>query len=204
MRSRARAQLAPGKGSTPPRGAAVVAYAAEFLDSAVPLAGGEPCRRHRLPCGQGRRDARLRGGHCPPAASGSKTPSASAGYGGTEERGELVLVAQRPPHRPRHRSPEAPSARPSKAGLSDVILETALTTIQDCEDSVAAVDAEDKVGVYRNWLGLMNGTLVETFCQGRQDRHAQAQHRPELQGRQWSTAGAEGAGRCCSSAMSAT
>ncbi|MBN9315596.1 MAG: malate synthase G [Devosia sp.] len=156
--------LAPGKGFNAARGAAVVARAAEFLDSAVPLASGshaDVSGYHVVKEG----DRRVFVADTAAGRVGLKDPSAFVGYGGTQERGELVL---------RHNGlhviliidPASTIGATHKAGLSDVIIEAALTTIQDCEDSVAAVDAEDKVGVYRNWLGLMNGTLEDTFQKG--------------------------------------
>jgi malate synthase len=156
--------LAPGKGLNPARAAAVVARAAEFLDEAVPLASGSHAAvtgYHVVKEG----DRRVFFADTAAGRVGLKEPSAFAGYGGTEERGELVLQ-----HHGLHIilviDPKSPIGSTHPAGLSDVIVESALTTIQDCEDSVAAVDAEDKVGVYRNWLGLMNGTLEDTFEKG--------------------------------------
>jgi len=157
-------ELAPGKGYNAARGAAVVKRAAEFLDEAVPLAAGshaDVTGYHVVKEGE----KRVFVADTAAGRVGLKDPSAFAGYGGTEERGELVLK-----HHGLHIilviDPKSPIGASHAAGLADVIVEAALTTIQDCEDSVAAVDAEDKVGVYRNWLGLMNGTLEDTFEKG--------------------------------------
>jgi malate synthase len=157
-------ELAPGQAYNPARGAAVVARAAQFLDDAFPLAGGshsEVTGYHVIKDGE----SRIFVADTPAGRTGLRDPSAFVGYGGTEESGELVLR-----HNGLHAilviAPKTAIGSAHAAGLSDVIVEAALTTIQDCEDSVAAVDAEDKVGVYRNWLGLMNGSLEDTFEKG--------------------------------------
>ncbi|SEQ06691.1 malate synthase [Devosia sp. YR412] len=153
--------LAPGKGFNTSRAAAVVERAAQFLDENFPLATGS----HREVTGYHVvKDGETRHLQVDTAAgrTGLRDPGAFVGYGGTQESGQLVLK-----HHGLHVilviEPGSVIGGTHAAGLSDVIVEAALTTIQDCEDSVAAVDAEDKVGVYRNWLGLMNGTLEDTF-----------------------------------------
>ena len=126
------------------RGAAVIAYAAEFLDRAIPLAEGSHA--------DGRSDLY------------ASAPS----YVGTSENGsrKSYLFRNNKLHIEIQTDPDHVIGRDSAGNISDVVLESAITTIQDCEDSVAAVDAEDKVGVYRNWLGLMQGTLSASFSKG--------------------------------------
>lgn len=156
--------LAPGKGYNAARGAAVVDKAAAFLDDTFPLSMGS----HRDVTGYHVvHDGDLRHLEVDTTSgrTGLRDPAAFVGYGGTQDSGQIVL---------RHHGlhvilvidPSSTIGATHAAGLSDVVLEAALTTIQDCEDSVAAVDAQDKVGVYRNWLGLMNGTLQDTFEKG--------------------------------------
>ncbi len=161
--------LAPGKAFNPARGAAVVAYGAKFLDESFPLVGASHSSvtgYHVVKDGDLRRFvADTAGGR-----TGLKDPSQFVGFGGSEARGELVL---------RHNGlhvilvvdPASLIGKTHPAGLADIIIESALTAIQDCEDSVAAVDAEDKVAVYRNWLGLMRGTLRESFDKGGRTVH---------------------------------
>jgi malate synthase len=156
--------LAPGKAFNEARAAAVVAKAAEFLDASFPLAGGS----HKDVTGYhvvAEGDTKMLAVDTADGRTGLRDPDAFVGYAGTENAGQIVLK-----HNGLHVilviAPETAIGSKHAAGLSDVVVEAALTTIQDCEDSVAAVDAEDKVGVYRNWLGLMNGTLEDTFEKG--------------------------------------
>ncbi len=141
------------------RGARVVARAREFLDQAVPLNAGS----HRdAICYQiegGRLSVVLKG-EVPAALADQRQ---FAGYRGDASEPTAVLLKHNGLHIEIVINRGNPIGMDDAAGIADVMLEAAITTIQDCEDSIAAVDAEDKVAAYRNWLGLMQGTLVETF-----------------------------------------
>ncbi len=147
--------LAPTDGYNPERGAAVVARAAAFLDDAVPLTQGSHADVVAYRLGQdGSLEMDLAGG----ATAGLVDDAQFIAH--KMDGAEITYLLR---HNGLHIGivvdPQSSIGQLSAAGVKDVVLEAALTTIQDCEDSVAAVDAEDKVEVYRNWLGLMKGDL---------------------------------------------
>lgn len=136
--------LEPGGGYNPRRGAAVIEYAAKFLDRAIPLPG----HSHRDPSEA--------------AYTNAESFVGSSGEGSRKSylfrhHGLYIEIQTDPIHAIGSDAP---------GHVADVILESAITTIQDFEDSVAAVDAEDKTQAYRNWLGLMQGTLSASFEKG--------------------------------------
>ena len=154
--------LARGRGYNPVRGAAVVARAREFLDVAAPLVHASHADVVAYAVRGGRLEATLSsGGH-----TVLEDPARLAGTQGDPAAPDAVLLRNHGLHIELllDRSHRIGSTDP--AGLADVILESAVTTIMDCEDSVAAVDAADKVEVYRNWLGLMRGDLVASLDKG--------------------------------------
>ncbi|NND44388.1 MAG: malate synthase G, partial [Xanthomonadales bacterium] len=159
----------PGRGYNPVRGAAVIAHAARFLDQAIPLATGSHADviSYELDTtgAQAALVASLPGG----ALTRLADPGQFKAYAADGKRQDL-LFRHHGLHIELRIDPSHPVGRDAPAHVSDVVLEAALTTIQDCEDSVAAVDAEDKVGVYRNWLGLMRGTLEARFRKGGETR----------------------------------
>ena len=150
-----------GKTYNPVRGAKVVAYGREFLDQYFPLLSGS----HEQAIGYHVEAGKLAVG-TPGGATGLRDGSAFAGYQGAAAAPTLVLLRHHGLHVEIHIDRTHPVGSTDAAGISDLVLESALTTIQDLEDSVAAVDAEDKVLAYRNWLGLMRGTLEARFPKG--------------------------------------
>ena len=148
-------------GYNPVRGAQVIAFARDFLDEAAPLAGGS----HKDATGYA-----IVGGKLAVAHDGGTLaladPGQLAGYRGDAANPTSVLLTHHGLHFEIVINRKHPIGKDDAAGISDVIVEAAMTTIMDCEDSVAAVDAEDKVLAYRNWLGLMKGDLTENFEKG--------------------------------------
>ena len=133
------------------RGDKVIAFARDFLDQAVPLAVGSWKEVADLAVQNGK------------LAPSLKDSSQFKGYVGNAASPGLILLEQNGLHIEIHLDRTTPIGKSDKAGISDVVLEAAITTIMDCEDSIAAVDAADKVAAYSNWLGLMNASLTAKF-----------------------------------------
>jgi len=144
------------KGYDRTRGAAVIARAKAFLDEAIPLKAGS----HADVAGWSVRDGKV--------APDLADASLFAGYRGDPGAPNALLFRHHGLHIELVLDRTHPIGREDPAGLADVVLESAVTTIVDFEDSIAAVDAEDKVAAYRNWLGLMRGDLEASFDKGGQ------------------------------------
>ena len=152
-----------GSSYNPQRGALVVKWAANFLDEYVPLESGSHATATAYDLDQNQQLAvTLADG----ATTQLRDKEQFVGYNLAEEALSAVLLRHHGLHIEIQIDRAHPVGQVHAAGVNDVLLESAITTIEDCEDSVAAVDAADKVRVYRNWLGLMDGTLSASFTKG--------------------------------------
>jgi len=148
--------LPAGKGYDPARGMRVIAWGKSFLDDAVPLQTGSWADLDKLA---------VRDGHLQ-AGAGLKDNAHFVGFIGDATDPSEIILKNNDLHIRVVINKETPVGKADKAGISDIVLESALSAIMDCEDSVAAVDGEDKVLAYRNWLGLMKGDLSDEVSKG--------------------------------------
>lgn len=148
-----------GKGYNPKRGEKVIAFAKNFLDETFPLANGSHADATKYAVEGNALVVTLKDGSTTTVADASKF----VGYNGEAAAPTEVVLKNNGLHAIIQIDAASAIGQTDAAGVKDVVLEAAVTTIQDLEDSVAAVDAEEKVEGYRNWLGLMRGTLEESI-----------------------------------------
>ncbi|SIT66023.1 malate synthase [Ectothiorhodosinus mongolicus] len=153
-----------GSGFNAKRAAKVVEYARQFLDESAPLATGSHVGSTSYAVVNGALHVTTADGQAVALAN----PAQFLGYQGDAQNPSAVLLEKNGMRLELQFDSTSAIGKTDSAGIKDVLMEAALTTIMDCEDSVAAVDADDKVLVYRNWLGLMKGTLTARFQKGGQ------------------------------------
>jgi malate synthase len=168
----------------PQRGAKVIAFVRAFLDEHFALTDGSHRDAVSYRAGAKGLHVELQNGN----TTHLQDPTAFSGFQGDSSSPTVLLLIHHGLHVELHIDRTHYIGRDDPAGIGDVVLESAITTIQDCEDSVAAVDADDKVHVYRNWLGLMTGGLQARVQKGNSpiirrlnaDRHYQTPNGKEL------------------------
>ncbi|NWA66222.1 malate synthase G [Pseudomonas reactans] len=151
-----------GQGYNKVRGDKVIAFARAFLDEAAPLSAGSHVDSTGYKIVDGTLIVSLKGG----SNSGLRDDAQLIGFQGPAAEPIAILLKHNGLHFEIQIDASTPVGQTDAAGVKDVLMEAALTTIMDCEDSVAAVDADDKVVIYRNWLGLMKGDLAEEVAKG--------------------------------------
>ncbi|MCV7192857.1 malate synthase G [Mycolicibacterium brumae] len=155
-------KVGPDGGYNTVRGDKVIAFARNFLNESTPLESGSWESATGFAVVDGALSVTLDDG----GATGLADAAQFAGYTGDAEHPSTLLLVNHGLHIEIVIDPQTPVGKTDKAGVSDVVLESAITTIMDFEDSVAAVDAADKVLGYRNWLGLNRGDLSEEVAKG--------------------------------------
>ena len=154
----------PSKTYNPIRGKKVIAFAKDYLDQVIPLLSGNHSQAVSYHLTEQQLMVTLADGQQSPL----KDPAAFLGFTGSINKPESMMFTHHGLHLSLLFNDDSAIGKEDAAGLSDIMLESALTTIMDCEDSVAAVDGEDKVVAYRNWLGLMTGKLSATLTKNGQ------------------------------------